>query len=273
MLDPRSLRIVLAGALAASVAGCAAAAQEDDLDDAEHWNRAYEQPLSECSGITPPDDGPFLKRVALTFDDGPNLQTTPKVLEILAKHGIKATFFINGKNAQSAAAKALLKKMVAAGHIVGNHTQNHADAVDQTAAEFKQGVIKTGNVLKGIPVTPKYFRFPFGSADCQKKEIVENLGYHVVGWHVDSADWCFASGGGFCSEDTFKWVPDSFRDDMVGYTMSQIKKHKGGIVLFHDVKPYTVSKLEPIIEKLESAGYRFVRVKNKDLFPEMNAPL
>ena len=60
---------------------------------------------------------------------------------------------------------------------------------------------------------------------------VRDGGYTITGWHVDTADWCFASGTGgvgHCAKSTFKWVPDGFRSDMLGFTLSQVRKYNGG---------------------------------------------
>ena len=76
----------------------------------EDLNDAYEELMltegkadgATCSGVRPPDSGSFEKKIALTFDDGPSLEKTPQVLEVLANHGAKATFFINGRQVRSA---------------------------------------------------------------------------------------------------------------------------------------------------------------------------
>ena len=123
---------------------------EDGDDVADQWNKAYEsQDLrDECSGIFVPDRSGFAKRVALTFDDGPNPETTPKVLDILKARGIKATFLINGSRVSSDAARALLRREIEEGHLVGNHTQNHQNATELSEANFRSQVERTDEILR-----------------------------------------------------------------------------------------------------------------------------
>jgi hypothetical protein len=99
---------------------------------------------------------------------------------------------------------------------------------------------------------------------------VKSLGYISTGWHVDSADWCFAAGHGVCPKATFKYVPDDMRSDMGAYVMSQVRSNGGGVVLFHDIHPSTANALDAILTSLENAGYTFVRLDDHAAFPKLN---
>ncbi|MFO0750575.1 MAG: polysaccharide deacetylase family protein [Myxococcota bacterium] len=270
----RALALVASGALAA--AGCAPA-DDDAAATSAGFEQAFEQTdlgkedSAGCSGVVVPDKSGFAKRVALTFDDGPNAATTPQVLDILAEHGIKATFFLNGSRVRGDAEKALIARMLAEGHIVGNHSQHHYDLKTLTLAKVKVEMQQTDDILRANGVTPKFFRFPFGSASCGGLDLVKGKGYTVTGWHVDSGDWCFAaSGTDYCKPSTFKWVPDQYRHDLEGYVMSQVHAKDGGIILFHDIHANTVAHLDSIISELENEGYTFVRVDDTTTFPRLN---
>jgi peptidoglycan/xylan/chitin deacetylase (PgdA/CDA1 family) len=256
-------------------------------DDSEHggslsagdiaaWEDAYEQTefgkadSSGCSGVVVPDKSNFGKHVALTFDDGPNPATTPIVLDILKKYGIKGTFFINGMRVDSDAARAVLHRILAEGHILANHSQHHLNLKTVSSSKLESEVMGTHEAILAAGGTPRYFRFPFGSATCNAIAFVKSQGYAVVGWHLDSADWCFAAGSGHCSASTFKYVPDNYRDDLVGYAVSQAKAKNGGILLFHDIHPNTVAHLEQIIQNLQSAGLTFTGIDDTSVFPLLN---
>lgn len=250
---------------------------DEHADETAGFEEAYAQAelgktdSGGCSGVVLPDKSGFAKRVVLTFDDGPNPATTPAVLDLLAAHGIKATFFINGARVRGQEERAILARIVAEGHILANHSQGHLDLKNVSAAKLASEVDATHAVLVAAGVTPRYFRFPFGSASCSGMKYVQDLGYAVTGWHIDSADWCYAKGsGGYCAPSTFRYVPDAYRRDLAGYVMSQVRAKDGGVLLFHDIHASTVRALPGIIETLEDEGYAFVNVDSEIYFPRLN---
>ncbi|MCA9517926.1 MAG: polysaccharide deacetylase family protein, partial [Myxococcales bacterium] len=262
----------------APVAACADdGAEPDAAQVSASFEEAYAQTdlgkedSGGCSGVVVPDRSGFGKRVALTFDDGPNAVTTPRVLDVLAEHGVKATFFINGSRVTGPAERAVLARIVAEGHILANHSQSHLDLKNASAAKLASEVGKTDAVLRDAGVTPRFFRFPFGSASCSGMSYVKGLGYTVVGWHIDSADWCFATtGGASCPARTFRYVPDAYRSDLLGYVMSQLRAKDGGVILFHDIHASTAAALDGILSALEDAGYAFVQVDDAVYLPRLN---
>lgn len=269
------------------LAPLAACSADDDHDHASGpssdqiaaWEDAYEQvelgkvDSSGCSGVVVPDSAGFQRRVALTFDDGPNPETTPQVLDTLKQYGVSATFFINGNRAGSDAAKSVLARILAEGHILANHSQQHLNLKNLSSAQVDSQVRLTHEVLVAAGESRFFFRFPFGSASCSAMNISKSYGYVITGWHVDSGDWCYAAatgGVGYCHPSTFRYVPDSFRADMVGYTLSQIRSKNGGIVLFHDIHQNTASNLDAIVSTLLSEGFTFVNVNDAATFPKLN---
>ena len=92
----------------------------------------------------------------------------------------------------------------------------------------------------------------------------------MAGWHVDSADWCYAGGNGYCAPRTFGEVPSALRRDMPAYVLGQIRARQGGIVLFHDIHGFTARNLEGIVETLLAEGYTFVGLDDLEVFPLLN---
>ncbi len=258
-----------------------ACVMEEEVEIEENLSEAYEEILRDdgsadsarCSGVVVPDRGPFNRRIALTFDDGPSLTNTAEVVEILERHNATGTFFINGKAVRSEEHWQLLRDMVAAGHIVGNHTQNHPNSVTLSSSRFRQEVQSTHDIVSQLDQTASFFRFPFGSSNCTTAGIVEEFGYHITGWHIDTADWCFGSGTGgvgYCDPRTFRHVPDRYRSDYVGFTLHQARNRGGGILLMHDVHSFTVNQLDAVLTALEEDGFEFVSLDDISVFPLLN---
>jgi peptidoglycan/xylan/chitin deacetylase (PgdA/CDA1 family) len=271
------------GLIALTAAACVAEPEEehdhDGVDISDEWNEVYDQAADgkadslACSGLKVPDSSGFDGLVALTFDDGPNPVTSPQVLDTLKRHGITATFFINGMRVKGNAERAVLARILAEGHILANHSHEHKNLRKLSIPAVEEQVALTQRVIDAAGETRRYFRFPFGSAGCAAAELVRNDGYTITGWHVDTADWCFASstgGVGHCAKSTFEYVPDSYRHDMAAFTLSQVRKYNGGIVLFHDIHQNTATQLDGIIQRMQSEGYTFVNIDDLDTFPRLN---
>jgi len=284
-MRPTSLLVATLVSLASTLgAGCAEheCAEDDAACHAEEDSALFEQAYDEaqqpgkadgtdCSGVRVPDRTGFGKRIALTFDDGPNPATTPRVIEVLKAHNAPATFFINGSKLNVAGGRELAAQIAAdPDFILANHSQNHKNLAEQTPATVVDEIMRTDAGIRTAGETPKYFRFPFGSSTCSSMEAVRARGYISTGWHIDSADWCYAAGAGFCKKSTFKYVPDDMRDSMSEYVMSQVRSTGGGVLLFHDIHPNTASSLDGILTELENAGYTFVRLDDATVFPRLH---
>jgi len=265
-------------ALLATTSACIDDDAHDHEEDAELFEAAYDENLiepktdgSDCSGVRVPDRSGFAKRIALTFDDGPNPATTPKVIEVLKAHGAPATFFTNGSRYGSDAAKALARQIAEDDDfILANHSQNHKNLAQEGGSVVESEITRTDALIRAAGETPRYFRFPFGSSTCLTKTIAEQHDHIITGWHIDSADWCYAAGAGVCKKSTFKHVPDSFRESMMAYVLSQVRNTGGGIVLFHDIHPNTANSLDSILTALEADGFTFVRLDDESVFPRLH---
>jgi peptidoglycan/xylan/chitin deacetylase (PgdA/CDA1 family) len=126
--------------------------------------------------------------LALTFDDGPNPRWTPRLLDELANHGIKATFFLLGSRAE--AEPELVRRIAAAGHSIGNHSWSHPNlalaSADRVLAELMRTSASIENAI-GAPV--RFFRPPFGARRPAVLRIARRLGMTPVLWNAMTSDW------------------------------------------------------------------------------------
>jgi len=263
-----------------TVPACVLGTGPDDglLDEAAEWQRTYDELRTggkedgwRCSGVLVPDESGFGNRIALTFDDGPSAATTPKVMDVLRRHHAPATFFVMGKNLADPANRAIAQEIDADPLFeLGNHSWSHPNIARLGASDVASEIDSTLGALGDLGAEPRWFRFPYGSATCATADAVRSRDLTVVGWHIDSADWCFAAGGGTCSPATFAEVPSAYRSDMTGYVLQQAQRRGGGVLLFHDIKRYTADALDGVLTALESAGFTFASLSDATLFPILN---
>lgn len=225
------------------------------------------KPTNQCKYAIQVPDPVTRGTIALTFDDGPNPATTPKVLAVLRNHNIKATFFVLGGKIRGH--EALIQTILAEGHHVGNHSYSHPNFHTLSPAKQSSEVRTTDNLLRQFE-TPIYFRFPFGNSTCEAKSLVSSMGYRIVGWDIDSCDWAFADGYVSDKENQTCLAPANLRRDYVTYVMTQVKKTQGGVILMHDIHENTANNLDRIITLLEQQNYRFVTLDDTNIFPKLN---
>jgi len=126
--------------------------------------------------------------LALTFDDGPNPAWTPKLLDILAKHGVHATFFIIGRFAQ--AEPALVRRIAEEGHLIGNHSWSHPNLARTPANRVVEELQQTSDMVEQLIGKPvQYFRPPFGARRPFVLRAVRDLGMIPVTWNAMTNDW------------------------------------------------------------------------------------
>jgi peptidoglycan/xylan/chitin deacetylase (PgdA/CDA1 family) len=126
--------------------------------------------------------------LALTFDDGPNLAWTPRLLDILAASDVRATFFMVGRFAQ--AEKALARRIVDAGHLIGNHTWSHPNLARTSSSQVLDELTRTNDVLAQISGKPVcFFRPPFGARRPGVLRLARQLGMIPVTWNAMTKDW------------------------------------------------------------------------------------
>jgi peptidoglycan/xylan/chitin deacetylase (PgdA/CDA1 family) len=126
--------------------------------------------------------------LALTFDDGPNPAWTPPLLDLLAGHQVRATFFLLGGFAQ--AEPDLVRRVAAAGHLIGNHTWSHPHLSSASSARIREELTHTSAALEQITGSPvKFFRPPFGARRPVVFRIARELGLTPVLWNAMTSDW------------------------------------------------------------------------------------
>jgi peptidoglycan/xylan/chitin deacetylase (PgdA/CDA1 family) len=187
----------------------------------------------------PATDAP---EILLTFDDGPALDKTPKVLDTLDAHRIKAVFFVNGWHFQGhrpndERARALLREEIKRGHAVGNHTIHHyflcGKVYSKRAVEEIEG--NAALIQDAIGMRPDLFRTPYG-AHCKPLDaLLASLGIKPIGWDIDPQDWK---------------IRDAAKIE--AYVEHQLAHlHGRAIVLFHDIQGETVKALPNILDWIE----------------------
>jgi len=185
------------------------------------------------------------RRVTLSFDNGPDPETTPLVLDILARRGIKTTFFVIGEKLRDPARHALVARAYAEGHWIGNHTFHHLAPLGASqfsrAAEWEIG--RTQELIGELAHPDRLFR-PFGSGGVLddallSPSVVDYLcrgGFTCVLWNVIPRDW----------EDPEGWVPRA---------LEMCAAEDWPLVVIHDIATTAMDRLDAFLDGLEAAGY------------------
>jgi peptidoglycan/xylan/chitin deacetylase (PgdA/CDA1 family) len=184
--------------------------------------------------------------VVLTFDDGPLPRNSNQVLQILAEQCVKATFFIIGRQAQ--ANPDGVRKLVAAGHTVGTHSQNHPLSFDrmsaeQTKQEVDQGIASTLAALGDPAALSPFFRVPGLRRGAGVEAYVASQGLQL--WSTD-----------FLADD-WRHIPSGKVYDLA---MKRLEARGKGIFLLHDIQARTVAALPKILHEMKARGYHIVHV-------------
>ena len=213
----------------------------------------------ECRFESSISTAPPHKVVALTFDDGPEEGETEYILDVLARHRIRAAFFLIGEKAQQH--PDLVARLAGAGHLViGNHSWSHPNFHDISPELQKIEVDRADTVLHG-QLSPRLFRYPYGNASCETNDYLHAQGYRIVGWHIDSCDWAFDQTGAVNEADArICEVRPENHHDFVAHVVASLVERRGGIVLLHEIHPHTLHRLETIVEQLESLGFAFASI-------------
>lgn len=255
----RSLRTVFAGgdeeaALPAPSAGEDGRAEGAPSPAAE---TVPEPPVRPDSDPVPPEDNRSEgeKTVYLTFDDGPSVNT-PKVLDILQRYGVKATFFVNGRDDEFG--KQMYRRIIDEGHALGNHTYSHDYSLIYSSVEaYIADTEKLADLLDAaVGVRPSVIRFPGGSANHSSwrysgKDFMGKLTQRMVEEGYEYFDWNVSAGDAAAGVTPAPDIVASVREGAAG--------RRNATVLFHDggKQTTTVEALPEIIESLRKQGYLF----------------
>ena len=195
-------------------------------------------------------------KVALTFDDGPSAEWTPKILDILKQKGVKATFFVIGENGETN--PRLLQRVLAEGHEIGNHTFTHPNIAQASSEGARLELNATQRLVQALTGRSiRLFRPPFfGDAEPSTPEeiksvkLAQSLGYATVGLRVDPDDWAGPSADTIVSR-----ILERMNDNN--------PETRGQVVLLHDAggdRSQTVAALPRIIDGLRAKGLDIVPV-------------
>lgn len=183
-------------------------------------------------------DGPY---IAMTFDDGPHATLTPKLLDLLARKKIKATFFVLGENAQRH--PEILKRAVAEGHEIGNHSWSHPNLGKLSNEALRSQLQRTDDVItQAIGSHPRIMRPPYGELTPKQRQWVNSeFGYKVILWDVDPLDWKEPG-------------PSIVAQRIIHETKA------GSIMLSHDIHAQTITAMPETFDALLAKGFKFVTV-------------
>lgn len=178
-------------------------------------------------------------KIALTFDDGPNAQWTPVLLDGLRQRNVRATFFLIGENIEKGENREIVKRLQREGHLIGNHTYHHVEITkvsDETAAEELR---RTNGIIEAITgERVEYMRPPFGA---WQKKLEAEVQILPVLWTVDPLDWT--------TENV---------DEIVNKVVTEAKEND--IILLHDCYKSSVRAAIRIVDLLQAKGFAFVTV-------------
>lgn len=187
--------------------------------------------------------------IAITFDDGPHGVNTPRLLDMLKKRKIKATFYVVGNMVEYN--PQILRRIIAEGHEIGNHTVTHGNLARMSDASLRKELKGAHDmIVEATGVAPRTMRPPGGAITSeQKKLMLREFGYPTILWSVDPEDW---------------------KKPGVSVVTSRLLNgaSPGGILLVHDLHKSTVDAMPATLDGLLKKGYRFVTVTELILMDE-----
>lgn len=227
-----------------------------------------EEARSSCRYESDISTAPPKGLVALTFDDGPDPVQTEKILAVLKKYEVPATFFLVGESVVRH--PELVSRIRAESqHLIGNHSWSHPSFHAINTLAQQEEVDKTTEVLQNFGGAG-WFRYPYGNATCETNQWLKAHQYQIVGWHVDSCDWAFDHSGAVdAKEAALCGVLAQNRANFVGHIVSSVRAHDGGIVLLHEIHHHTMNQLETIIQALLKSGFGFAALDDPRFKPSL----
>lgn len=220
-----------------------------------NWNIVYNEQISRTYIITSSSSFKLStaiyrldtnkKSIAITFDDGPSMHNTEKILNILKHFNVKATFFLLGKYVKKF--PRVVKRIKTEGHQIGNHSWTHNKFSHMTTSTLKKEIYDTEQEIKSvIGYGTDILRPPYGDFTAADTNIIDQLGFKTIMWSVETEDWK--------KNVTEKEILARILRD----------KSPGSIILFHcsDYCNTTVKVLSEVISKLRQDGYEFVTLED-----------
>lgn len=181
-------------------------------------------------------------QIALSFDAAWGNEDTAKILEILAKHNVHVTFFMTGGWVESYPDD--VKAILAAGHDLGNHSENHKNMSQLSDEQCKDELMKVHNKVKELTGYEMFlFRPPYGDYDNHVITNARDCGYYAIQWDIDSLDW-----------------KDYGAESILEKVINNEHLGNGSIILCHNGAKYTAQALDSLITGLQEKGYELVPI-------------
>ena len=181
-------------------------------------------------------------QVALSFDAAWGNEDTAQIMDILAKHTVKVTFFMTGGWVESFPED--VKYIASQGHDLGNHSENHKNMSQLSDEEIRSELQKVHDKVKALTGQDMtLFRPPYGDYDDQVVTVSRDMGYYPVQWDVDSLDW-----------------KDYGTESIIKTVLNHKHLGNGSIILMHNGAKYTPAALDAVITGLQDAGYELVPI-------------
>lgn len=180
----------------------------------------------------------FYKEIILTFDDGPDPEKTPRLLDALAKHKISAVFFVIGRNAVRY--PKIVQRAIKEGHLIGSHTYSHPHLPSMNYFDAKREIMKGHEAMLEASqgIDSRFFRYPGGCRAALLDSFLQRNSMHSFFWDIDSHD--------HKTKNPF---------DLCMITIDKIKKSQGGILLFHDTLQQTVDMADMLLKNIVNLNY------------------
>jgi peptidoglycan/xylan/chitin deacetylase (PgdA/CDA1 family) len=197
------------------------------------------------------------RQLALTLDDGPNDPHTLRLLEVLARHDVRATFFMIGRYVQQR--PQIARAVAEAGHALGNHTFTHPNLIFCSETQTRIQLAECNRAIEDAAgQTPRLFRPPFGGRRPSTLRIASELGFAPVMWNVTGFDW------------------DAHSSEAVERKVAK-QIHGGDIILLHDGshrqlgldRSHTVAATDRLVGRYKAEGYEFVTIPEMLVSPNM----
>lgn len=191
--------------------------------------------------------------VALTFDDGPHPQLTPQLLDVLRNEGVRATFYVIGRNVETY--PEIARRIVAEGHEIANHSWSHPTLTAISAARLAKEITSTTEVIQRVTGRrPTNMRPPYGAVNERvRQSMFKDHGLDVIMWSVDPLDWRRPGA------------------EVVRQRLVEGAK-PGGILLAHDIHPGTIEAMPGTIRDLKAKGFGFATVSQLLALQDAPAP-
>jgi peptidoglycan-N-acetylglucosamine deacetylase len=199
------------------------------------------------------------KHLALTYDDGPNDPHTLRLLEVLARHQVRATFFLIGRYVRQR--PDIVRELLRAGHVIGNHTFTHPNLIWVSQANLRKQLEDCQRAIEGaVGQRPTLFRPPFGGRRPVTLRVARGLGLQPIMWNATGWDW---------SAKSAEYIEGKVTRQMRGGDV--VLLHDGGHLEFGADRGYTVTATDRLIQRYKGEGREFVTIPEIAVSTQLSA--